>query len=173
MVLRCPGQRKLTKHHQLVHLRREQGEAESRIQFAAIHPLRTPDSTAPCRSTPVGAPQWTFCSPGDRASRLWTTVRPRPHCPIFLATLAVRQQSQTIRFKSGVEMLDTFGMQKRRQGISTARCRVRADLRRHNLFGNGYRDGPGSSCSHGALRFLARGANLVQPPQCRQDPAEV
>src|SRR4030095_3823654 len=32
--------------------------------------------------------------------------------PIFLATLAVRQQSQTIRFKSGAEMLDTFGMQK-------------------------------------------------------------
>jgi len=32
--------------------------------------------------------------------------------PIFLATLAVRQQSQTIRFKSGAEMLDTFGMNK-------------------------------------------------------------
>src|SRR5215470_11891093 len=32
--------------------------------------------------------------------------------PIFLATLAVRQQSQTIRFKSGAEMLDTFGMHK-------------------------------------------------------------
>ena len=32
--------------------------------------------------------------------------------PIFLATLAVRQQSQTIRFKSGSEMLDTFGMHK-------------------------------------------------------------
>jgi Plasmid encoded RepA protein len=32
--------------------------------------------------------------------------------PIFLATLAVRQQSQTIRFRSGSEMLDTFGMHK-------------------------------------------------------------
>jgi len=32
--------------------------------------------------------------------------------PIFLATLAVRQRSQTIRFKSGSEMLDTFGMHK-------------------------------------------------------------
>src|SRR5215468_10077593 len=30
--------------------------------------------------------------------------------PIFLATLAVRQQSQTIRFRSGAQMLDTFGM---------------------------------------------------------------
>ena len=33
--------------------------------------------------------------------------------PILLAALAVQQQSQTIRFKSGAEMLDTFGMQKR------------------------------------------------------------
>ncbi len=32
--------------------------------------------------------------------------------PIFLATLAVRQRSQTIRFKTAAEMLDTFGMHK-------------------------------------------------------------
>lgn len=31
---------------------------------------------------------------------------------IFLATLAVRQQSQTLRFRSGSEMLEMFGMQK-------------------------------------------------------------
>jgi hypothetical protein len=32
--------------------------------------------------------------------------------PIYLATLAVRQQSQTIRFRTAAEMLETFGMQK-------------------------------------------------------------
>ena len=32
--------------------------------------------------------------------------------PIFLATLAVRQQSQTIRFRSAAQMLDIFGMAK-------------------------------------------------------------
>ncbi|MBL0159783.1 MAG: replication initiator protein A [Bryobacterales bacterium] len=32
--------------------------------------------------------------------------------PIFLATLAVRQQSQVIRFRSAAEMLDSFGMAK-------------------------------------------------------------
>ena len=32
--------------------------------------------------------------------------------PIFLATLAIRQQTQTIRFKSAAEMLDSFGMQQ-------------------------------------------------------------
>jgi len=32
--------------------------------------------------------------------------------PIFLATLAVRQNSQTIRFKTAAEMLETFGMHK-------------------------------------------------------------
>jgi hypothetical protein len=32
--------------------------------------------------------------------------------PIFLATLAVRQQSQTIRFRTAAEMLETFEMHK-------------------------------------------------------------
>lgn len=32
--------------------------------------------------------------------------------PIFLATLAVRQRSQTIRFRSAAQMLETFGMAK-------------------------------------------------------------
>jgi hypothetical protein len=32
--------------------------------------------------------------------------------PIYLATLAVQQKSQTVRFKSGADMLETFGMQK-------------------------------------------------------------
>ena len=32
--------------------------------------------------------------------------------PIYLATLAVRQQSQTVRFRTAAEMLETFGMHK-------------------------------------------------------------
>ena len=32
--------------------------------------------------------------------------------PIFLATMAVRQQSPVLRFKSAAQMLETFGMQK-------------------------------------------------------------
>src|SRR5437764_8986535 len=32
--------------------------------------------------------------------------------PIFLATLAVRQRSQTIRFRSAAQMLDIFGLAK-------------------------------------------------------------
>ena len=32
--------------------------------------------------------------------------------PIYLATLAVRQKSQTVRFRSGAEVLDTFGISK-------------------------------------------------------------
>ena len=32
--------------------------------------------------------------------------------PIFLATLAIRQQSQVIQFRSAVEMLECFGMQQ-------------------------------------------------------------
>jgi hypothetical protein len=32
--------------------------------------------------------------------------------PIYLATLAIQQKSQTVHFRSGAEMLDTFGMSK-------------------------------------------------------------
>jgi hypothetical protein len=32
--------------------------------------------------------------------------------PIYLATLAVQQKSSTVRFRSGAEMLETFGLQK-------------------------------------------------------------
>lgn len=32
--------------------------------------------------------------------------------PIYLATLAVQQKSQAVQFRSGAEMLDTFGMSK-------------------------------------------------------------
>jgi hypothetical protein len=32
--------------------------------------------------------------------------------PVFLATLAIRQQTQTIRFRSAAEMLDVFGVQQ-------------------------------------------------------------
>jgi hypothetical protein len=37
--------------------------------------------------------------------------------PIFLATLSVRQKSQTIRFRSAAEMLDTFSMHKGGNGL--------------------------------------------------------
>ena len=54
--------------------------------------------------------------------------------PIFLATLAIRQQKQVIAFRSATEMLDTFGMQ---QGGSQYRRLVGAFQRvfwRHNFF---------------------------------------
>jgi hypothetical protein len=32
--------------------------------------------------------------------------------PIFLATLAIKQQSRVIRFRNAAQMLDAFGMQQ-------------------------------------------------------------
>jgi hypothetical protein len=49
--------------------------------------------------------------------------------PLFLATLAVRQQRRTITFSSALEMLDTFGMQ---QGGSQYRRLIGAF---HRIFG--------------------------------------
>jgi hypothetical protein len=53
--------------------------------------------------------------------------------PIYLATLAVRQQNQTIRFRTAAEMLETFGMHRRRERIPAADCGVRANLRSHHF----------------------------------------
>jgi len=55
---------------------------------------------------------------GSASQNLGFASRPFILVPIFLATLAVRQQDQTITFRSAAEMLDTFGM---RQGGSQYR----------------------------------------------------
>ncbi len=52
---------------------------------------------------------------------------PRGHdrlIPIFLATLTIRQQSQTIRFRSAAEVLESFGMQQGRTHNTGARSAV-------------------------------------------------
>lgn len=46
--------------------------------------------------------------------------------PLFLATLAIRKQSQTIPFASAAEMLDIFGLQE--GGAQYRRLRLRAYL---------------------------------------------
>ena len=78
--------------------------------------------------------------------------------PIFLATLAVRQKSQTIRFKTAAEMLETFGMHK---GGKEYRRLVAAFERSHNFLWSrlAHREGEGRSTL--ALQLLARGSDLV------------
>lgn len=44
--------------------------------------------------------------------------------PIYLATLAIQQKSRTVRFRSGAEMLDTFGMAKGGKRIPSPGTRV-------------------------------------------------
>jgi hypothetical protein len=66
--------------------------------------------------------------------------------PIFLATLAIRQQSQMIQLRSAVEMLESFGMQ---QGGTQYRRLVAAFQR---IFG--------------ATVFLAPIANGKRQPWC-------
>ena len=81
--------------------------------------------------------------------------------PIFLATLAVRQKSQTIRFKTAAEMLETFGMHK---GGKEYRRLVAAFER---IFGATIFFGVDSLTAKAkvvqriALQLLARGSDLV------------
>ena len=54
--------------------------------------------------------------------------------PIFLATLAVQQKSQIIRFKSASEMLDIFGMSKGGKQYRRLIAAFERDLRRYHFF---------------------------------------
>ena len=83
--------------------------------------------------------------------------------PIYLATLAVRQQSQTIRFRTAAEMLETFGMHK---GGKEYRRLVAAFERIFGatiFFGTDtlQRNSQGGPAI--AVQFLPRGPDLVQP----------
>jgi hypothetical protein len=97
---------------QLVHLKREQGKQNLGFSSRPFIPCGLP-----IRRPPAGQ---LFFERRNGHFVLQVTGHPDYGLPfgqdrivpIFLATLAVRQQSQTIRFKSGAEMLDTFGMHK-------------------------------------------------------------
>ncbi len=56
--------------------------------------------------------------------------------PIFLATLAVRQKSQTIRFKTASEMLETFGMRHRGQKLYSGRGSISPERPRSGTTGS-------------------------------------
>ena len=90
--------------------RRELRQTGNRVRFPPVHPLRAPPEEAH-RGTLLherrnghfllqvtGHPSFGLPWGQDRL------------VPIFLATLAVRRQSRTIRFANAAEMLDTFGM---------------------------------------------------------------
>ena len=81
--------------------------------------------------------------------------------PIFLATLAMRQQKQTITFRSAAEMLDIFGMQ---QGGSQYRRLIAAFQRVFGatiFFGTDTQSAKGRRHAPSAIQFHARGADLV------------
>ncbi len=74
--------------------------------------------------------------------------------PIFLATLAVRQQKQTITFRSAAEMLDVFGMQ---QGGSQYRRLVGAFQRVFGatiFFGSDTQHEKAAVMHHGRFNFM-------------------
>ena len=81
--------------------------------------------------------------------------------PIFLATLAIRQQSQTIQFRSAAEMLDSFGMQ---QGGTQYRRLVAAFQRIFGatiFFGTDTQRERAAVVHQARFNFMRRGADLV------------
>jgi Plasmid encoded RepA protein len=74
--------------------------------------MRPPDQAADKRRIDARAAQWPIRSAGDRTSHYGVPWGQDRLVPIFLATLAMRQQTQTITFRSAAEMLDVFGLQQ-------------------------------------------------------------
>ena len=81
--------------------------------------------------------------------------------PIFLATLAVRQQSQRITFRSAAEMLDLFGMQQGGSQIPASYCGISTGFRRHNILRNRHATGEGDRDASWPIQLYARGSDLV------------
>jgi hypothetical protein len=87
--------------------------------------------------------------------------------PIFLATLAVQQQSRTIRFKSASAMLETFGMSK---GGKEYRRLVAAFERTFGatiFFGTDTLTSKAEDRPSRPFQFFQRSSELVQPQKRR------
>lgn len=83
--------------------------------------------------------------------------------PIFLATLAVQQQSQTIRFRTAAEMLQTFGMQtggKQCRRLAAAFERIFGAT---IFFGTDSLAGQAKVVQRSRFNFIAGGADLIYP----------
>jgi len=73
--------------------------------------------------------------------------------PIFLATLAIRQQQRTITFRSALEMLDTFGMQQGGFPVPTADWRLPTHFWRDDLLRLGHARREGGGCASRPVQF--------------------
>ena len=83
--------------------------------------------------------------------------------PIFLATLAVRQQSQTIRFRSAAQMLDIFGMAKGGKEYRRLVAAFERIFAATIFFGTESTRRQARVIQRSKIQFPQRGPNLVQP----------
>jgi hypothetical protein len=73
--------------------------------------------------------------------------------PIFLATLAIRQQNRVIRFRSAAEMLDTFGLATGRNAVPASHGRLPASPWRNDLLRDRHPAQQGCGDSPGPVQF--------------------
>jgi len=93
------------------------GKTERGIQFQTICAVWVADPKTTKGPDTVRASQRQFHPADHRPSELRLPFGQDRVVPIYLATLAVRQKSQTIRFRTAAEMLETFGMHKAARNI--------------------------------------------------------
>jgi hypothetical protein len=96
----------------LIRSKREERESGSGVQFQTIRDVRAARPEAVGGSTSVREEERELSAADHRPSEFGLPYGQDRLVPIYLATLAVQQKSQAVRFRSGAEMLDTFGMSK-------------------------------------------------------------
>ena len=134
------------------------------LQLTAVRPLRIAGPAPAEGSTPLR-------DGGTASSSFRSPAIPTSACPSgrtawfrsFLATLAIQQKSQTIRFRTAAEMLESFGMHT---GGKEYRRLVGAFERIFGatiFFGTDSFSGQGNDGPAEPIQLHARSANLVQP----------
>jgi hypothetical protein len=81
--------------------------------------------------------------------------------PIYLATLAIRQQSQAIRFRTAAEMLETFGIHKGGKEYRRLVSGFEPHLRGNDFLRNRHARQNGKGGPTLTVQFLQRSPNLV------------
>jgi hypothetical protein len=100
------------RRHRLRAAKTGRSETEFGVCFTTVRALRSADQKTCARTIAARKAQWPILASGDRPPGVRSSLGQDRLVPIFLATLAIRQQSQTIQFRSAAEMLDSFGMQQ-------------------------------------------------------------
>src|SRR5262249_26895185 len=129
---------------------------------STIRSLRPSRPAAATWPVAVRTPEWTIRTPSNGPPAVWPAVWARQNRPNISGNSRGPSAKPNDSIPERIGNARHVRYAEGRQRISKARWRVRADFWCHNFLRNRQ---PARNCSrrpNGAIRFLARGADLVQ-----------